>query len=56
MCRYEHVSKLLATVDPYVTLWTTINQFYNSYSAWMSGLFWKLVPEQVEAETTEAFR
>lgn len=35
MCRYEHVSKLLATVDPYVTLWTTINEFYNSFAAWM---------------------
>lgn len=55
-CRYEHVFKLLATVDPYVTLWTTINEFYNSYSVWMSGPFWKLAPEQVEAETTEAFR
>lgn len=56
MGRYEHVSKLLSTVDPYVTLWTTINEFYNSYSTWMSGPFWKLAPEQVEAETTEAFR
>lgn len=56
MCRYEHVSKLLSRVDPYVTLWTTINEFYNSHSIWMSGPFWKLAPEQVEAETTEAFR
>lgn len=55
-CRYDNVSKLLATVEPYVTLWTTINEFYNSFSSWMSGPFWKLSPEQVEAETTDAFR
>lgn len=54
--RYDHVSKLLATVDPYVTLWVTINEFYNNYATWMNGPFWKLSPEQVEAETMEAFR
>lgn len=54
--RYDNVSKLLATVEPYVTLWTTINEFYNSFSSWMGGPFWKLSPEQVEAETTDAFR
>lgn len=56
MCRYAHVSKLLATVEPYVGLWTTINDFYNSYSVWMNGPFWKLSPEQVEAEAADAYR
>jgi dynein heavy chain len=56
MCRYAHVSKLLTTVEPYVGLWTTINDFYNSYSVWMNGPFWKLSPEQVEAEAADAYR
>lgn len=54
--RYTHVSKLLSTLEPYVGLWTTINDFYNSYATWMNGPFWKLTPEQVEAEAAEAFR
>lgn len=54
--RYQHVTKLLSTVEPYVSLWTTINSFYNSYATWMNGPFWKLAPEEVEAETSEAFR
>ncbi|KAF6266164.1 dynein heavy chain 9 [Scenedesmus sp. NREL 46B-D3] len=53
---YAHVSKLLSTVEPYVGLWTTVNEFYNSYSVWMNGPFWKLSPEQVEAETADAYR
>eukprot|EP00882_Tetradesmus_deserticola_P025162 GHRQ01027621.1.p1 GENE.GHRQ01027621.1~~GHRQ01027621.1.p1 ORF type:complete len:153 (+),score=49.93 GHRQ01027621.1:136-594(+) len=56
MCRYAHVAKLLSTVEPYVTLWTTINDFYNSYSVWMNGAFWKLSPEQVEADAADAYR
>lgn len=39
-----------------MTLWKTINEFYNSYATWMNAPFWKLAPEQVEAETTDAFR
>eukprot|EP00878_Enallax_costatus_P013463 GHUV01014078.1.p1 GENE.GHUV01014078.1~~GHUV01014078.1.p1 ORF type:complete len:1340 (+),score=424.03 GHUV01014078.1:252-4271(+) len=54
--KYGHVSSLLSTLEPYVTLWTTMNDFYNHYAAWMNGPFWKLNPEQVEAESSEAYR
>jgi dynein heavy chain len=43
-------------MEPYVGLWTTIDDFYNSYSVWMNGPFWKLSPEQVEAEAADAYR
>jgi dynein heavy chain len=54
--RYGHISKLLSTLEPYVQLWTTINTFYNKYGTWMSGPFYKLNPEEVEAEVSDAFR
>eukprot|EP00983_Pelagomonas_calceolata_P094562 1157901-Pelagomonas_calceolata.AAC.9 len=48
--------QITSTLEPYVTLWTTISQFYDKFAAWMNGPFYKLNPEEVESETNEAFR
>jgi hypothetical protein len=50
------VAKLASTLKPYVALWTTLNAFYNAYAGWLTGPFWRLVPETVEAETADALR
>jgi hypothetical protein len=39
-----------------VILWTTVSQFYDKFSSWMNGPFYKLNPEEVEADTNDAFR
>ncbi len=39
-----------------MTLWTTISQFYDKFAVWMNGPFYKLNPEDVDAETNDAFR
>lgn len=54
--KYSNVSRMASTLEPYVMLWATISQFYGSYSAWMTGPFYKLVPEEVENDTNESFR
>eukprot|EP00955_Chlamydomonas_euryale_P000963 11408-Chlamydomonas_euryale.AAC.1 len=45
-----------STLEPYVTLWTTVSTFYDSYASWMNGPFYKLIPEEVETETNDSFR
>jgi dynein heavy chain len=47
---------MASTLDPYVTMWTTISQFYDKFALWMNGPFYKLHPEEVEGETNDAFR
>lgn len=47
---------MTTTLEPYQILWTTVSQFYDKYSLWMNGPFIKLNPEEVEADTNEAFR
>lgn len=47
---------MVSTLDPYVTMWTTISQFYDKFATWMNGPFYKLVPEDVESETSDSFR
>ncbi|KAF5833108.1 hypothetical protein DUNSADRAFT_10689 [Dunaliella salina] len=56
LTKYGNVAKMTSTLEPYVTLWTTISQFYDKFAAWMNGPFYKLNPEEVESETNEAFR
>jgi len=56
LTKYGNVAKITSTLEPYVTLWTTISQFYDKFAAWMNGPFYKLNPEEVESETNEAFR
>lgn len=48
--------QMTTTLEPYQILWTTVSQFYDKYSLWMNGPFIKLNPEEVEADTNEAFR
>lgn len=49
-------TQMSTALDPYVTLWTTISQFYDKFAVWMNGPFYKLVPEEVESDTQDAFR
>ncbi len=54
--KYGIIAKLAATLEPYVILWTTVSQFYDKFASWMNGPFYKLNPEEVEADTNDAFR
>lgn len=54
--KYGNVAKMATSVEPYVTLWTTLSGFFDKLSTWMNGPFVRLNPEEVEAETNEAFR
>ncbi|KXZ48211.1 DHC-9 protein [Gonium pectorale] len=54
--KYGIVAKMIATLEPYVILWTTVSQFYDKFASWMNGPFYKLNPEEVEADTNDAFR
>ena len=47
---------MTSSLEPYVTLWTTLSDSYDKFSSWMNGPFIRLNPEDVEAETAEAFR
>lgn len=47
---------MTSTLEPYVSLWTTISQFYDKFAVWMNGPFYKLHPEEVESDTNDAFR
>nr|8GLV_Kg Chain Kg, DHC_N2 domain-containing protein [Chlamydomonas reinhardtii] len=54
--KYGGIAKLTSTLEPYVILWTTVSQFYDKFASWMNGPFYKLNPEEVEADTNDAFR
>jgi hypothetical protein len=54
--KYGMIAKMISTLEPYRTLWTTVNAFYDNYAIWMNGPFMNLKPEDVEAETSDAFR
>ncbi|KAG2490029.1 hypothetical protein HYH03_011494 [Edaphochlamys debaryana] len=54
--KYGNIAKLANTLDPYVIMWTTVSQFYDKFASWMNGPFYKLNPEEVEADTNDAFR
>jgi dynein heavy chain, axonemal len=54
--KYGMVSKMTGALEPHRTLWTTVNAFYDSYALWMNGPFMNLNPEEVDAETADAFR
>ncbi len=49
-------AQMVTTLEPYVILWNTVSQFFDKFSTWMNGPFYKLVPEDVEGETGDAFR
>lgn len=49
-------TQMATALEPYGILWNTVSQFYDKFSSWMNGPFYKLVPEEVEGDTTEAFR
>jgi dynein heavy chain len=49
-------TQVASSLEPYAVLWTTISQFYDKFAAWMNGPFYKLQPEEVEADTNDAFR
>lgn len=55
-CAPVALLQMTTTLEPYQILWTTVSQFYDKYSLWMNGPFIKLNPEEVEADTNEAFR
>ncbi len=48
--------QMISTLESYVILWPTVSQFYDKFSTWMTGPFYKLVPEEVENDTSDAFR
>lgn len=54
--KYTTIPKMTSALEPYVILWSTISQFYDKFAGWMNGPFHKLVPEDVESDTNEAFR
>ncbi|GFR45764.1 hypothetical protein Agub_g7181 [Astrephomene gubernaculifera] len=54
--KYGIIGKMSSTLEPYVILWTTVSQFYDKFASWMNGPFYKLNPEEVEADTNDAFR
>ncbi|MEW5311652.1 MAG: hypothetical protein WDW38_003348 [Sanguina aurantia] len=54
--KYGSVARMAAAVEPYATLWTTLSGFLDKLSTWMNGPFVRLNPEEVEAESNEAFR
>lgn len=54
--KYSNISKLTSSLEPYVSLWTTLSEAYDKFSTWMNGPFIRLNPEEVDAETSESFR
>jgi dynein heavy chain len=49
-------TQLVTTLEPYAVLWSTVSTFYDHYASWVNGPFYKLVPEEVEGEASEAYR
>ncbi|MEW5299252.1 MAG: hypothetical protein WDW36_002285 [Sanguina aurantia] len=54
--KYGNVARMAAAAEPYIALWTTLSSSFDKLSVWMNGPFARLDPEEVEAETSEAFR
>ncbi len=48
--RYPALPRLLAAVEPYRQLWTSVSQFYELYNTWMNGPFARLAPAEVAAQ------
>ncbi len=48
--RYPALPRLMATVEPYRQLWTSVSQFYELYNTWMNGPFARLSPADVTAQ------
>jgi dynein heavy chain len=52
--RYAALPRLLAAVQPYLQLWTTVSRLYQSSSAWMNGPLARLVPEELSEQVERA--
>ena len=35
--KYSSITKMSSGLEPYVTLWTTVSQFYDKFATWMNG-------------------
>lgn len=54
--KYKQIKKMITGLDPYLTLWTNVSQFLNSFNTWMTGPFKNLDPEDVDAVSGDTFR
>jgi len=56
LTKYNHVNKMCSALDPFVTLWSCVAGFQNSFNTWMTGPFRDLNPEDVENYAGDCFR